>query len=340
MQYEGNFNGVDVYRFEPIKITFVGARGSGKTSLMTSMCHELEDKGVSDFSVTTDTSRVLQETYESMLEMIEDTKIYEFVQNSGIAGSTDCDKYTFEGRQIMEGRHFIFPFEFTDMPGGWYTDTGAAAAHDQEVSKTLLNSTASFLVVDAPALFTGGLIHEKGNKPKAVARWYRLNKDSLALQHHTVILVLSRCERFISDSTMRDKLFEKVRKEYGPIVRELNAAGVDVVCTWVQTLGGVQFYKYEKGDDNVKHAQFIKTGEYDPQNCAMPLILALHHGMDEIEKRLEDEMQGCWQQLAKIFEGFFGPTPTASAHTCAQKLLAILNDKVGSNEKASTFNIN
>lgn len=339
MQYKGNFNGVDVYRFEPIKITFVGARGSGKTSLMTSMCHELEDKGVSDFSVTTDTSRILQEQYESMLEMIKKTKKLDIVENSGIEPSTDCDKYTFEGHQMMAERHFIFPFEFTDMPGGWYTDS-TQSARDQEVSKMLLDSSASFLVVDAPALFNGGLIHEKMNKPKVIARWYRLNKGLLAERHHTVIFVLSRCERFISDITMRDKLFEKASKEYGSIIRELRATGVHVVCTWVQTLGGVQFYKYEKGDDNVIHAQFIKTGEYDPQNCAMPLILALHHGMDEIEKHLEVEMQGCWQQLAKIFQGLFGPTPTDTAHACAQKLLAILNEKVGSNEKASTFNIN
>lgn len=340
MQHIGNANGIDVYRFDPIKITFVGARGSGKTSLMTSMCHELEEKGVSDFSVTTETSRILQETYESMLEMIGDTKMLDIVENSGIAGSTACDRYTFEGRQMMAGRHFIFPFEFTDMPGGWYTDTGAAAAHDHEVSETLLNSTASFLVVDAPALFEGGLIHEKGNKPKAVVRWYRLNKGLLAERHHTVILVLSRCERFISDTTKREKLFEKVRKEYGPIIKELHSAGVHVVCTWVETLGGVQFYKYEKGNDNTKHAKFIRTGDYNPQNCAMPLILALHHGMDEIEKRLADEMQSCWQILANIFAGLFGPTPTATAHACAQQLLAILNEKVGSNEKASTFNLN
>lgn len=336
----GNINGMDTYRFNPIKITFVGARGTGKTSLMASMYHELKEKGVSSFSVTPETGRVLQETYGDMLEMIEDTPLNDIVENAGISGSSVRDAYTFEGRESMDGMQFIFPFEFTDMPGGWYTDAEAAALHEQEVRDMLLESSASFLVVDAPALFKGGSVHVKDNKTTAVETWYRNNMELLAQRNHTVILVLSRCERFLSDNNMKKELFDKARKEYGLLVRDLRVAGVQVVCSWVETLGGVQFFKYEKDDDGVKRAKFIRTGDYEPRNCAMPLILALRHGMKEIEDHLRRELDDFWEGIAAFLGVIFGfKTSTAAAHDCAVRLLSILEEKVGSSESQSTFQI-
>ncbi len=333
MENIGNINGIDTYRFNPIKITFVGARGTGKTSLMASMYHELKEKEVSSFSVTTETGRILQETYGEMLEMIEETPLNDIVENVGIAGNTGRDAYMFEGRESMDDMQFIFPFEFTDMPGGWYTD---GPDHEEEVKNILLESSASFLVVDAPALFKGGSVHVKDNKTTAVETWYRNNMDLLAQRNHTVILVLSRCERFLSDANMKKELFDKARKEYGLLVSDLRSAGVQVVCSWVETLGGVQFFKYEKYDDGVRCAKFIRTGDYEPRNCAMPLILVLRHGMKEIEDRLHQELNAFWQWLANIF-GI--QTPTKVAHNCASRLLAILEDKVGSSESQSTFQI-
>lgn len=340
MEYIGNINGMGTYQFNPIKIAFVGARGTGKTSLMASMYHELKEKGVSSFSVTTETGRILQETYGDMLEMIEDTPLNDIVETTGIAGSSGRDAYVFEGRESVDDMQFVFPFEFTDMPGGWYTDAEAAALHEEEVRDILLDSSASFLVVDAPALFKGGSVHVKDNKTTAVETWYRSNMGLLAQRNHTVILVLSRCERFLSDNDMKRELFDKARKEYGLLVRDLRSAGVHVVCSWVETLGGVQFFKYEKDDAGVKRAKFIKTGDYEPRNCAMPLILALRHGMKEIEDRLRDELDDFWEGIATFFLSIFGlKTSTAAAHECAARLLAILEDKVGSSESRSTFQI-
>lgn len=337
MEKISNINGMDIYRFNPIKITFVGARGTGKTSLMASMYHELKEKEVSSFSVTNETGRVLQETYGEMTKMIDDTLLNDIVENPGILGTSGSETYVFEGRESMDGKQFIFPFEFTDMPGGWYTD---GPDHEEEVKNILLESSASFLVVDAPALFKGGSVHVNHNKTLIVENWYKSNMNLLAQRKHTVILVLSRCERFISDESMKNELFEKVRKEYGLLIRDLQNAGVQVVCSWVETLGGVQFFEYEKDDDGLKRAKFIRTGEYDPRNCAMPLILALRHGMKEIEGQLRVELDGIWQEIAGFIIRIFGvKTSKEMAHDCASRLLAILEEKVGSSESRSTFQI-
>ena len=80
---------------------------------------------------------------------------------------------------------------------------------------------------------------------------------------------------------------------YGLLIKRLKDNGIPVYVTWIQTLGGLEFFQYKSiNEDADKMATYIKTGSYAPDNCAAPLMLALKYGLkhaiDTINAKIAD----------------------------------------------------
>lgn len=288
-----------VFTCTPVQFCFVGPRGVGKSSLLASMFHELEvEKQLDNFSIDlrTETGRCtrarLSVSKEKMLRMITKSEPYATAE-AGVGLESDQEQHIFEfiGRNVVkddtrigrwfgkEMKEFRFPFRFVDMPGGWYQAERIDEETEKEVRDVLESSAVSFLTIDAPALMADDEICHRNNKVDTIQNWYENSLDVLSEQGHTVVLVVSRCERYRNDVPA---MMSRLRSTYGVLIRKLKNAGIRVYATHVQTLGGMEFETYETvkcGNLEVERARFIRVGNYAPQNCATPLALALQHGL-------------------------------------------------------------
>lgn len=283
------------YRSSPIKFCFVGPRGVGKTSLLASMYEQIKKNCISSVLVDIHsplgekTKPLLDKAHEQMLEMLEETETGAIVSlETGIRGSTDAKVFEFIGKNTVKDTDFVsltkfkefyYTFHLTDMPGTWYA-TDATNVHKDEVREVLKESLVSFLAVDASALMKGGATNMRVNKCSHIDEWYRAAATQLGAAKHTVVIVLSRCEKYWNEKTM---MVEKLREVYGGMIAALKQAGVRVYVTWVKTVGGLEFSHFdtERLEDGSKRSvpRFTRTGDYEPENCATPLQLALHHGL-------------------------------------------------------------
>lgn len=291
---------INVYEFTPIPICFVGMKGVGKTSLLASMHHEIKKGGICGIFIDyinskkgAETLVALNEAYMDMLEMIDCTEVGQMVNTLGVPASADRNVYEFIGKHTIKDKSFIrrsdfkefrFPFHFIDLPGGWYN---VRNDHHQEAKAILLNSVASFLAVDTPALMKGGSVCERNNMVNIIESLYDNLSGVLAANGHAVIFVLSKAEKYWHDF---DGLKQKMEECYGPLITKLKKAGVEVYATKVKTLGGIEFSRYVSerlpSGERIDHAQFMRTGDYKPENCATPLQLALKQGLVHVAKKL------------------------------------------------------
>lgn len=283
-----------VYEFTPIQICFVGARGVGKTSLLASMHQEIRNGRIVNISVDrfnsnlgTTTFNALDKSYKMMLSMIDETQMGQLVPVVlGIQGTPGFTKYEFIGKYTIEDtsivkkakyKEFRFPFHFIDLPGGWYTDGND---HKEAIKDTLINSVASFVTIDTPALMENNKINSLINEIPRIESWYEECKVALATNKHTVIFVFTKAEGYWDKI---DEIKQKMEKHYGFLISMLKDAGVNMYATMVKTLGGLKFVHYDpiKDESGTRkyYARFMRTGEYEPENCATPLQLALKHGL-------------------------------------------------------------
>ena len=288
-----------VFICSPVQFCFVGPRGVGKSSLLASMFHELEEvKQLDNFYIDlrSETGRrtraKLTAAKENMLRMITKSEPYATAkQGVGLAGDEEQNEFEFIGRNALkddtnaarwfgkEVTEFRFPFRFVDMPGAWYQAENINAATEQKGRTVLESSAVSFLAIDAPALMADADICHRNTKVDTIRSWYENSLDVLSERGHTVVLVLSRCERYRADVP---EMMSRLRSTYGVLIRKLKDAGMRVYATHVHTLGGMEFEEYETvtcGNVEEERARFIRVGNYAPQNCATPLALALQHGL-------------------------------------------------------------
>lgn len=285
------------YRSNPIKFCFVGPRGVGKTSLLASMFEEIKKNRIKELLVDVheegeealgpSTSKRLDRSLQKMLEMVEETELGAVVETTlGITGNQESSVSEFIGEYIVEDEDFFsrskykrfdFVFHLTDMPGQWYD---LESPNKEQAESILKESLVSFLAVDAPALMNGLATCNRVNKNNIISQWYDEAAAQLAANKHTVVIVLSRCEKYWND---KDGLLDKLQETYGSMICSLKHVGVDVYVTWVKTIGGLEFSHFDtkRKEDGTKDsiARFLRTGEYKSENCATPLQLALQHGL-------------------------------------------------------------
>lgn len=287
------------YELSPVQFCFVGPSGIGKTSLLASMYNELKKQKVSNFFVDIHselggrTKAELDAASQEMLDMLDETEEGAVVElGKGLRGDADERLFEFTGTYtvkdddivtylpgVKDFKKFQFKFRFIDMPGGWYEPTSEQRGRVKEI---LTGSLVSFVAVDAPALMhRGEAMCKRFNKVDTIEEWYSSEMlAQLKKEHHCVVIVLSRCEKFWDK---RDDMLKKLGEVYKVLIDRLKEFEIPVFATWIKTLGGVQFSHFESTESGAKVARFKRLGgqrgEYKPENCATPLQLALSHGL-------------------------------------------------------------
>lgn len=234
-----------------LRITMLGPRGVGKTSLLASMYNEFDAAVQNIGGLTlvpgTETSRILS---ERLAELKRQTEVLSSTYDggAGVSGTAVSREFLFELGLIAKPTELKLVFD--DFPGGF------VANQPQKVLNFIEKADVIALAIDAPALVEQkGRWHETINAPRQITD---LLKQALQPLDETKLLLLVpvKCETYLQSSKQAGELLATVKEKYNPLLSFLKTGKlldlVAVAITPVQTLGTVRFDRIEKTDEGIK----------------------------------------------------------------------------------------
>jgi len=263
-----------------IKITMLGHRGVGKTSLLTAMYEQFDSTiGNAGLQLTPDleSSELLQQRLGELKGLFGN-----FDATGGLEGTENPQSYHFGLGKI--GSKPSLNIVFQDFPGGYLVEKGG-----EFVKQVMNESIAVLIAIDAPALMEdNGKWSELMNKPKQICDIFKNVYGDLQ-QPRLVIFAPIRCEKYLQNDAEANKLLDLIRQEYAELFKFFRSENllnkVACVVTPVQTVGTV-FFNHLKIEDKKPRFYFRKfdhDARYTPKDSDQPLryiltfILKLHY---------------------------------------------------------------
>ena len=268
-----------------VRVTMLGPRGVGKTSLLAVMRHCLG-------AVMADNPLRLETTDDNadgrLRQRLDDLKDLTNSERDrrppALGGTAELISYPFRLDAVGDADKLNTPLdiEFHDVPGGHLTDGGARS---RALRDGVTASPVVLIPVDAPALLeepgTGddgrrkgyGRLHERFNRAEEVTT---LLTDALKAAEgpRLVLFCPIRSERYLQkpdgDPHSR-KIADAVEAGYRTLIDTLrNRAGTAVAVIPVQTVGGVQFStikgRRDGGDPTFAYKKFRYNAEFEPEH--------------------------------------------------------------------------
>lgn len=269
-----------------VQITMLGARGVGKTSLLTAMYQQFDHTvGVTNLQLIPDleSAAILSERLAELKSLLD---YFESTTGQGIASSQKERSFLFGvGRQ---GKSPSLELRFVDYPGEYHS--AAAHSHDRERALRLVrDSRVVLLAIDAPALMEeDGRWNEMINRTQQITGLFRQAYQDLR-EPRLVIFAPVKCEKYVNNGSCAVKLRERLKQEYQSLLRlfasEALSERVVAVITPIQTVGSVKFVSIEV-EDTQPHFYYRRIhpeAMYNPQDCDQPLryllrfLLGMHY---------------------------------------------------------------
>ncbi len=266
-----------------VHVGMLGARGVGKTSLLTVMWHCFSETiGQVDLQLLADL-----ESEAKLAARLADLESFpEAVKEGGVGleGDQVHTEYNFElGRKAKSAS---LRTVFHDYPGSYLLET--AAREDRQFVQELANKCAAVLIpVDAPAMMElDGRWHKKINRPSQISGILQRAYQDLKTPR-LVILAPVRCEKYVQGDK-GDEMLQTLRREYRAMLEHLDCPAlrerVAVVVTPIQTVGAVQFSRVDvEGDTpifrfkkNDYHARFKPRDSEQILGYLLRFLLRLH----------------------------------------------------------------
>ncbi len=255
-------------------IAMLGARGVGKTSLLTAMYDQFEgtvEKLGLQFTPDQTSAAILGERLGELKALLDD-----FEATGGIEGDAEPRDFIFDlGRA---GAKPSLRLKFQDFPGGFLRQD--ASPQDKDFVKNLLEESVAILVViDAPALMEQkGQWHESINRPRQIKNLFEQSFQDMK-SPRLVIFAPVKCEKYMRNAD--GWLLRKVREGYEDLLNyfqsELLKDRIVSVVTPVQTVGTVVLASIEV-KKKTPHFYFRKDSheaEYKPEDGDQPLLYLL-----------------------------------------------------------------
>lgn len=285
-------------------VGMIGASGTGKTSLLTSMYAQfrgaLNETRLSlepdpDFPLT---SQWLQQQRVQLEKISREI----LVKEQGIPGSMESRTLSFE-LMTSDAKNFShLNMRFTDYPGGWLFPAPDHFVEDDkdtlELKGRLKDSRVMLVAVDTPALlYDNGYYHQQLNRPQQIdellSAWLRGGRKLL------VVFVPLKCERWVSQPGGVEALYSSVESGYEGALSSLRGdSDVAIACAPVQTVGVLEHVRIFEGPNGIE-SQFRgkdARGVYSPEWATEPLrqvLLAL--------LRLRKEKNDLWESFSRLF---------------------------------------
>jgi hypothetical protein len=271
------------------KITMLGARGVGKTSLLTAMYEQFESTlNEMDLQFIPD-----EETAATLAEKLGQLKSLtdEFEATGGIGSDDEVRHFNFDIGKL--GKKPFLRLTFVDYPGE-YLDPKSDKTNKQFVKKSVAESEAVLVAIDAPVLMEKkGKWNEYINRPTQIKILFQSVFQDLKLPR-LVIFAPVKCEKYVQNASELEKLLKLIRqnKEYQRLFSLFSSESlkdkVVSVITPVQTVGSVVFSRIEENNKQpfFYFRKISHDAEYNPQDCEQPLLYLLRFILKlEMEKR-------------------------------------------------------
>ena len=257
-----------------IKVTMMGPRAVGKTSVMASIFSETRDSVAGSrlyFRPAQESAAELQDKRLKLMQIFEKKKdVYDEPQTGVIAASNVETTFGFE--MGFAGRKKTVDIEIKDFPGEFLI------SKPSKVSEFIAESHIVIIAIDTPYLMEeGGRYNEEKNNVKQVSDFLTHHAESI--QDKLILFVPLKSERYFHDDRM-DEVRQAVEQAYAGLIDFCKTANIACVVSPIQTLGGVEFDRFvdnQRGGIS-KLSKFRFCGNeprYQPLFCVQPMYYLL-----------------------------------------------------------------
>ncbi len=275
-----------------MKITMLGARGVGKTSVITSL-YDNTDTAISDTKLhiiaEEGTRKILKIKRQDLKNMFTEKNAAGDMVQPGIAG--DHTVSIFEFTFGLNTENINMGLEIRDFPGEYII------REPDTVREYIRESSAILIAVDTPHLMEAdGKYNEGKNRVSLITKFFKetLNSES---DEKLIMFIPLKCEKYYQDNKI-NTVTEKVIKEYDELLTFLrdrnNTNGMKkkfaCVIAPILTVGEIVFDHFESDNGNVCEVtdstgavvpkqvvyRYLKPGaHYRPKYCEQPLLYLL-----------------------------------------------------------------
>lgn len=203
---------------QQVKITMFGPRRVGKTSLLTAMYQQLEDKNrLTNIQLTpdTNTATALGKRLAELKSLSEDFEAKEGIERTEAAAGPDSLR-SFIFDLGKKGTKASLRLHFQDYPGGYIVSN---EKDEQEfVKKLLTESVVVLIAIDAPSLMEAkGKWHQYKNRAMEItAKFKNVYQDIKSPR--LVILAPIKCESYMKSPKSANELLKRVKHEYANLL--------------------------------------------------------------------------------------------------------------------------
>ncbi|MBR8839278.1 MAG: hypothetical protein DSM106950_36080 [Stigonema ocellatum SAG 48.90 = DSM 106950] len=262
-----------------LNIMMFGPRYVGKTSLLTAMYYEYEQKIAKtriqlkpDLDTAYDLGKKL-----AQLKSIND-------EESGVESTESIRSFIFDLGQ--KGTKPSLRLHFWDYPGGYVI--GKDEDERNAVKKCLTKSVSVVIAIDTPALMeTKGKWHHHRNRPLQITNWFKEVYQDIK-SPRLIILAPIKCESYLQNNKSTADLVRRIKAEYAVLLDLFSSEAllkkIAVVITPVQTVGTVFFSSIDviEGNPIFRFKKPHPDAKYCPKDNEQPLkyllrfLLKLH----------------------------------------------------------------
>lgn len=303
-----------------MKLTMLGARGVGKTSVLTSMYNNM-NTAINDtrLHIVADqgTSMILGEKTKALKKMFFSNNDISDTVHAGIAGDSAVSIFNFDFG--MNTENINMGLEIRDYPGEY------VKKQPDVVKQYIAESNAIIVAIDTPHLMEcDGRYNEGKNYTSLITSFFKqtLNAES---DEKLIMLVPLKCERYYHEGRINE-VTEKVRDTYRDLIRFIkdkdNKNGMfgkfACVITPIQTVGEIVFDGFEllpngEVDELIidelpvprkVNYKYLKGGAvYAPTYCEQPLYYVLSFvGKQYMRMREAKNSTGLIFKLMKLWD--------------------------------------
>lgn len=301
-----------------LNITMLGARYVGKTSFLTSMFYEYEQKiAKTRIQLTPDqrTTSILGNKLAELKSLNDNPQGGGVASTEASVGVESIRSFIFDLGQ--KGKKPSLRLHFWDYPGGYVTAENNTAQQNF-VKARLQESEVVLIAIDTPTLMEAkGKWHSSRNRPLDIISHFKRYYTDIK-SPRLVILAPIKCETYLQNEASIALLLQKIKAEYASLLDLFSSESlidkIAVVVTPVQTVGTI-FFSYidvVNGEPIPRFKKINPDAEYNPKNNEQPLKYLLRFLLkQQIETRwgflnfvrdwmnLDDYLKEAVQEFAK-----------------------------------------
>jgi len=262
-----------------LRISMMGARGVGKTSVLTSIFKEGQEAiaGSKIFWKADNNTAGKLNTLKLSLMNAFDTR-----NPSNLPASSEKSEYCF--KVGMSGKEKV-DIRIKDFPGEYLTSS--KEEERESVSGFIEESQVILIAIDTPYLMEeSGLYNEQKNQVQVVSRF--LKENPALFRDKLIMLVPLKCEYYFHNDTIH-LVTDRVVQTYAHLMEYFKENNIACVVTPIQTLGDIDYSGMKDnpyGGALAKIACYEFRGEnpkYTPLYCAQPFYYLLTYSINYFE---------------------------------------------------------